>query len=142
MLANPDFIDFDLPCRGPNADDWFIEPRIILTPEEVDELRHEAIDTAHYEHLAAEKIEDMKRRRRRAISTCYNDCPMQARLLCLDEGLKPENVSHGIWGAYPENERRAMVAAIRARKKGTMSRRVAARLMIASEERKAALKSE
>lgn len=46
------------------------------------------------------------RRRRRALEACWNDCPVRARLACLDMGLEPENLQWGIWGGYTEEQRK------------------------------------
>lgn len=142
------YAEFDLPCTDPDRmDDWFIGERPQLEPEERALLEQQAIKSFteykvpsaedELERLVAERIADLKLRRRRAIQSCYFDCPMRARLLCLDDGLKPGNQEHGIMGGYPESERRDIVKAIKARtdKMGTMK----AAKVILSEERKAAL---
>lgn len=52
------------------------------------------------------------RRRRRAIERCWNDCPLKARLACLEIGLSlgPAN-QYGIWGGYTEDQRQQILAA-------------------------------
>jgi len=51
------------------------------------------------------------RLRRRAIQACWADCPMKARLLCLDRGLQPgPTLNYGIYGGYTEKQRQAVVA--------------------------------
>ena len=42
---------------------------------------------------------------RRAIGECYT-CPNQAE--CLEEGMKPKNLSYGIWGGRLAGERMLM----------------------------------
>jgi hypothetical protein len=150
-----DLRDFnDLPCQDPlRMDDWFIPKDGKLANEEiadvamrVDDWIHEHIedlkDLSHNELdelrekriTQAVKAEEAEGRRRRAeaIRSCYLDCPMVARLLCLDEGIK--NPEHGIWGGYPELERRQIAAAVRSRGKNT---RTAAKAMIDHERQDA-----
>jgi hypothetical protein len=132
--------------------DWHIPERFPLAPEEELDVRLIAATqyrmeagtkaTADGELKAADKavadeITELKRRRREAIKSCYYDCPMKARLMCLDEGLKSRNLEHGIWGAYPESERRQIADAIAARR-NPMTRRQAATIIV-SEEKKRAL---
>jgi hypothetical protein len=52
------------------------------------------------------------RRRRRALERCWNDCPVRARLGCLEAGLAagPGN-QWGIWGGYTEEQREQIIAA-------------------------------
>jgi hypothetical protein len=59
------------------------------------------------------------RLRRRAIQACWADCPMTARLLCLDRGLPEEGgptLQYGIYGGRTEKQRQAIVAEIQQRK--------------------------
>lgn len=109
------FIQFgdQLPCREPGReDDWFID------------------------HGVAKSSEKGKARRR-AIQSCYYDCPMQARLLCLDEGLKPENVPWGIWGGYTESERKLIRDQFAERIKEHPDRRKLAKAILSNEKREA-----
>ena len=59
------------------------------------------------------------KRRRRAIQACWADCPMRARLKCLDEGMQgPENsptLSYGVYGGYTEKQRQAVFVEIQSR---------------------------
>lgn len=112
-MTENQFIHFDLPCTEPGLeDDWFID------------------------HGVA-KLSAEGRARQDAIRKCYFDCPMKARLLCLDEGLKPENIPHGIWGGYTEAERRAIVSQIRERDKKHPDRKKLARAILSQERREA-----
>jgi hypothetical protein len=53
------------------------------------------------------------RLRRRAIQACWADCPMKARLLCLDRGLQEgPTLQYGIYGGYTEKQRQAVVEEI------------------------------
>lgn len=109
------FIEFgdDLPCHDPETmDDWFIDPGVA-------------------------KGSPDGRARRRAIQKCYFDCPMKARLLCLDEGLKPENIPWGIWGGYTESERRDIVMQIHERDKKHPNSKRLARAILSQEKREA-----
>jgi len=147
-----DLRDFnDLPCQNPlRMDDWFIPKGGKLTSEEIGdvELRvddwisehlHELSDLSQNEldSLREKRIDeavkaeekDAARRRAEAIRSCFLDCPMTARLLCLDEGIKaPE---WGIYGGYPEEERRQIAQAVKARGRGDTKR--AAKAIISSE---------
>ena len=62
------------------------------------------------------------RRRRRALQACWSDCPVRARLRCLDMGLQgPEsapNLNYGIYGGYTEEQRQQIYAEIQRRKGG------------------------
>ena len=50
-------------------------------------------------------------RRRRAIQTCWYECPMRVRPQCLDIGLQPgPTLDHGIYGGRTEAERQKIVA--------------------------------
>lgn len=49
-----------------------------------------------------------------ALSIC-EDCPIKAE--CLAEGMKPENIEHGIWGGMLAGER---IILARARRSGTI----------------------
>ena len=56
------------------------------------------------------------RLRRRAIQACWADCPMKARLLCLDRGLqKGPALQYGVYGGYTEKQRQAIVDEINER---------------------------
>lgn len=56
------------------------------------------------------------RLRRRAREACWADCPMRARLLCLDTGLQEgHTLNFGIYGGRTEKERQAIVAEIKER---------------------------
>jgi hypothetical protein len=58
------------------------------------------------------------RLRRRAIQACWADCPMKARLLCLDRGLQDgPTLSYGVYGGRTEKQRQEIVAAIKEREK-------------------------
>lgn len=58
------------------------------------------------------------RLRRRAIQACWADCPMKARLLCLDRGLQEgPTLQYGVYGGYTEKQRQQVVADIKERKK-------------------------
>jgi hypothetical protein len=60
------------------------------------------------------------RLRRRAIQACWADCPMKARLLCLDRGLQPgPTLQYGIYGGYTEKERQKIAEDIEKRKTRT-----------------------
>lgn len=57
------------------------------------------------------------RLRRRALEACWADCPMKARLLCLDRGLqKGPALQYGIYGGYTEKQRQAVAAEIEERR--------------------------
>ena len=136
-MRQAQFLQFELPCSDPERrEDFFIAERGPLPPEEEREIRQQTILRAGPDAIPADaekaadkavaaKVADLKSRRRKAIQSCHYDCPMAARLLCLDEGLKPINLEHGIWGGYPESERRDIATAISNRKKG-MSTGIAA----------------
>lgn len=62
------------------------------------------------------------RRRRRALQACWTDCPMKMRLACLNEGMKDENLAHGIWGGYTEKQRQEIDAEIKRRKLARQTR--------------------
>lgn len=147
-----DLTKFQLPCTDPDRmNDWHISEKAPVPPEEEDDIRLLAITayrmdesvkkhTADGERRAGDKavkaaVTDALARRRHAIEACLVDCPMKARLLCLDEGLKKHNLEHGIWGGYPETERRAIDVAISNREKG-LSTKVAARIIIRAEAEK------
>jgi hypothetical protein len=54
--------------------------------------------------------------RRRAREACWADCPMKARLLCLDLGLQEgHTLNYGIYGGRTEKERQSIVAEIKER---------------------------
>lgn len=56
------------------------------------------------------------RLRRRAVQACWADCPMKARLLCLDRGLQEgPTLQYGIYGGYTEKQRQVIVADIKVR---------------------------
>ena len=58
------------------------------------------------------------RLRRRALQACWADCPMKARLLCLDRGLqKGPALNYGIYGGYTEKQRQQIVEDIETREK-------------------------
>lgn len=119
----------DAPCTDrARMNDWHIPEKIY--PETVEE--YASMTEVPYgidaDALAA--------RRDAARQACYYDCPMRARLLCLDEGLKPQNSAHGIMGGYTSNQRRAVVAALEERK---VERRRLAKAMLATETREAPL---
>lgn len=58
------------------------------------------------------------RLRRRAIQACWADCPMRARLLCLDRGLQEgPTLQYGVYGGYTEKQRQAVVEEIKERAK-------------------------
>jgi hypothetical protein len=59
------------------------------------------------------------RLRRRALQACWADCPMKARLLCLDRGLQEgPTLQYGIYGGYTEKQRQAVVEQIKERRDG------------------------
>lgn len=59
------------------------------------------------------------RLRRRALEACWADCPMKARLLCLDRGmLEGPTLQYGIYGGYTEKQRQVVIAAIKERNEG------------------------
>lgn len=147
-MRQAQFLQFDLPCTDPERrDDWFIPARDPLAPDEEKEIRQtvwkdaagsadpDAIEKAA-DKAVADRIAELKSKRRKAIQSCHFDCPMKARLLCLDEGLKPINLEHGVWGGYPETERRDIATAIRNRKKGISTGR-AAQIIISAEKKEA-----
>lgn len=58
------------------------------------------------------------RLRRRAIQACWADCPMKARLLCLDRGLQEgPSLQYGVYGGRTEKQRQEIVKAIKDREK-------------------------
>ena len=136
-MRQAQFLQFDLPCSDPERqDDWFIPERAPLAPEDEAEIRAGFDDEKLADKAVADKVAELKSKRRKAIQSCHFDCPMKARLLCLDEGLKPINLEHGIWGGYVESERRDVANAIAARKKG-MSTGAAANIIISAEKKEA-----
>lgn len=157
MTAPHDFVSLgQLPCRQGNPDDWFIPVDGALPHEEVEQIRESHLESADRlrdltendremvaENAAMDEIQGLEAeragRRRDAIRACHLDCPMAARLLCLDEGLKPENVSHGIWGGYTEIDRRAVTRRISMRAQGKALDRKRLATAILSTERSAAL---
>jgi hypothetical protein len=57
------------------------------------------------------------RLRRRAIQACWTDCPMKARLLCLDRGMQQgPTLQYGIYGGYTEKQRQAVDEEIKERR--------------------------
>lgn len=51
------------------------------------------------------------RLRRRALQACWADCPMKARLLCLDRGLEEgPTLQYGIYGGRTEKDRQHIVS--------------------------------
>ncbi len=157
MTAPHDFVSLgQLPCRQGNPDDWFIPVDGALPHEEIEAIRESHLESADRlrdltendremvaENAAMDEIQEAEAeragRRRDAIRACHLDCPMAARLLCLDEGLKPENVSHGIWGGYTEIDRRAVTRRISMRAQGKSLDRKRLATAILSTERSAAL---
>lgn len=148
-----DLTKFQLPCTDPERmNDWHITEKTPIPPEEEDDIRLLAVTayrmddsvkkhTADGERRAGDKamkaaVTDALARRRHAIEACQLDCPMKARLLCLDEGLKPINLEHGIWGGYDAPERRDIDTAIKKRKRG-ISTGEAARIIIHAEKSEA-----
>lgn len=76
-----------------HPDDWFIDPG------------------------SGRETED-GRRRRRAKQACWADCPMKARLLCLDRGMQEgHTLNFGIYGGREEKWRQAVVEARKEREK-------------------------
>jgi len=74
-----------------HPDDWFIDPG------------------------SGRETED-GRRRRRARQACWSDCPMKARLLCLDRGMQEgPTMNYGIYGGYTEKQRQDIFEQIRKR---------------------------
>lgn len=152
MSDRPDVTGFKIPCRDPQrADDWHIPERQPLSPEEEQDIRTLAATEAQMEHgdkctpeleqkagdrAVSEAITDLKARRRNAISSCYYDCPMGARQICLQLGLEPINLEFGIWGGYPESDRRQIADAIAERKK-TMTTGAAAKIILSAETKEA-----
>lgn len=58
------------------------------------------------------------RLRRRALQACWADCPMKARLLCLDRGVdlkEGPTLKYGIYGGYTEKQRQKIVSDIKER---------------------------
>jgi hypothetical protein len=160
MSAPHDFVSLgQLPCRQGDPDDWFIPLDGVLPHEIVEEIQQSWVEfapaqddlteneqeafaaegaAAEIEKLEAERAE----KRKNAIRACHLDCPRVARLLCLDEGLKPENVSHGVWGGYTEIDRRAVTRKISARQSGRPLDRKRLATAILSNERGVALNGE
>lgn len=68
--------------KHPNPDLWFPE-------------QPQGRPTNAKRKLVASKV-------RLALSIC-DSCPIKAE--CLDEGMKPENIEHGIWGGMLAGER-------------------------------------
>lgn len=144
-----DLTKFELPCTNPDTmNDWHITEKAPVPAEEEADIRllaeteyrmNDSIKhTPEGEKRAADKavqaaVVDALARRRHAKEACFADCPMKARLLCLDEGMKAINLEHGIWGGYSETERRAVDKEIRDRKK-KISTGTTARLMIHAEK--------
>ena len=63
-------------------------------------------------------LTDEGRLRRRALQACWADCPMKARLLCLDQGMQDgPSLYYGIYGGYTEKQRKAVFDEIQERKK-------------------------
>lgn len=91
-------------------EDGFAVPRV----ERCTEHRHHADDW--FEDPGSGRDTPEGRNRRRAIDACWIDCPMKMRLLCLDEGMKDENLRHGIWGGYTEAQRQTIAEGIAARR--------------------------
>jgi len=114
-----------------------------LSPDEVDMLDLEALPSNHrilrgegevqverrcteHRHHADDWFEDPGsgkdtpegRARRRARDACFVDCPMKMRLECLNLGMQPENLAHGIWGGYTEKQRQEMHTLIQERRRG------------------------
>jgi hypothetical protein len=148
-----DLTKFQLPCTNPESmNDWHITEKAPVPPEEEEDIRLIAETayemetlkpTAHGARRAGDKavkaaVTDALARRRHAIEACFADCPMKARLLCLDEGLKPINLEHGVWGGYDAPERRDIDTAIRNRKR-KISTGTAARIIIQAEAKSEAL---
>lgn len=83
-------------------------------PEELLAKHRELFMAYHPDHWfmdpgSGRETED-GRRRRRALQACWADCPMKARLLCLDRGLQEgPTLQYGIYGGYTEKQRQAIV---------------------------------
>lgn len=146
-MRQTEFLQYELPCATPGRqDDWFIPDRAPLAPEDERDIRQAVWADDHGEpeeyvqrqadKAVANKVAELKSRRRKAVQSCRHDCPMAARLLCLDEGLKPINLEFGIRGGYGESERREIATAISKRKKG-MSTGIAARIIVRAEKEEA-----
>lgn len=114
------------PCIGENKDDWFIPD--ILTEEKLEEY----LDIVPVPYAVVPYLEE---RRKAARLACYYDCPMATRLLCLDEGLRPENVQYGIWGGYTESQRRAVRRAAAERGHPVIDHRAMAESILSAEKR-------
>lgn len=75
-----------------HPDDWFIDPGSGMQTED-------------------------GRRRRRAMQACWADCPMKARLLCLDQGMQEgPTLQYGVYGGYTERQRQTIIEDIKKRK--------------------------
>lgn len=114
------------PCVGPNMDDWHIPETI--SPDTIEEF-------AGVDEIPLEVVEHLEERRKQARLACYDDCPMKARLLCLDEGLRPENIEHGIWGGFHASQRRAVRRAALERGKAQLDHRAIAAAILDAERR-------
>lgn len=139
---------FDLPCTDPERmDDWFIEERPRVEEDKREELWKTATHSVEggdkrgaerqYEILVNTYVANQKVRRRHAIDSCFFDCPMRARLLCLDDGLQPGNQEWGINGGYAPDVRRSIVSSLEKRD-DTLNTRKAAKAIVFA-EKKAAL---
>lgn len=125
MTTRHVFLDFDLPCTDPEKmDDFFIPDNV--TADTIEEYGAEA--------------PELKKRAAEARLLCYDECPMRARLLCLDEGLKERNTSHGIWGGYTETQRSAVLRELADRqRRSRVDRRQLAIAIIGTEKRESPL---
>jgi hypothetical protein len=46
-------------------------------------------------------------RSQRARARCFNDCPIRRQ--CLEIGLQPEHIDHGVWGGYTAAQRKQVL---------------------------------
>jgi hypothetical protein len=124
-------VSFVPPCRRPenDPDDWFIgrdgkqysddellgvEGRARAAGEAL-QLAPDGLNVAKYLIIAEKAIADAETeavkqalaKRRHARDKCHVECIL--RLQCLDAGLEPDNMAHGIWGGYFPEERRQIV---------------------------------
>ena len=83
-------------------DDWFIGHNEVITKVDDD------LDSETWLELIPdlEETKALRARRRAAKQACW-DCPLQARLECLQIGMTAVGLEFGIWGGYDVPERKA-----------------------------------
>ena len=104
------------PCRDGNnglePDDWFIAHNEVATKLDTDRQSK----TYGQDVPDVEATQNLRKRRRAAKQACW-DCPLGARLECLQLGMTDDGLRFGIWGGYDVPERTGFRRAADARRR-------------------------